>query len=346
MGTPAVEDPKPQEESTNWKMIGLVVLIVVLLIACGALIKFVFYPLDEPLDIQKATETTVPISKGEEDVATPEPTMTPEPTEKTSACKQTGTMSFLISGVDAPFTDEPKGADAIRLVKLDFSTSEVTVVALPRDLWVSTPALGYLDIAADRLGLTYYYGKENPPADSDEVVFGTNILAQTIYDNFGFVPVHYVTVHIDNFADIVDALGGITVTIPEEYQSANYLFSPGLQQLDGDQALEYSSNLLRQDTEWDRFDRQELILRAIYAKVTSPQFLMSIPELITEFSQTITTDLSPLEITDLSCLLNDVAMEDINYVDIDETMVTKQADSAVLQPNYAEISALLAEIFK
>jgi LCP family protein required for cell wall assembly len=345
MGTPAVEDPKPQEESTNWKMIGLIVLIVVLLIACGLLTKFVLYPLAEPLFIQKATETPT-LSDSDIEVITPEPTMVPEPTEKASACRQKGTMSFLVSGVDAPYTDEPKGADAIRLVKLDFSTSEVTIVALPRDLWVSTPALGYLDIAADRLGLTYYYGKENPPAGSDEVVYGTNILAQTIYDNFGFVPAHYLTVHIDNFDDIIDAIRGVTVTIPEEYQSVNYLFSPGVQQLDGDQALEYASNLLRQDTEWDRFDRQDLVMRAIYTKVTSPQILMSVPDLIKEFSQTITTDLSPLEITDLSCLLNDVTMEEINYVEIDQTMVTKKADSAILQPNYAKISALLAEIFE
>jgi LCP family protein required for cell wall assembly len=294
--------------------------------------------------IQEGTPTTTS-AEGEFSPEPQEPTKEPEPIEKASACRQIGTMDFLIIGVDAPYTDEPKGADAIRLMRIDYSTSEITVVALPRDLWVSTQSLEYLDIYSNRLGLTYHYAKENPPANSDEVVYGTTVLAQTIYDNFGFVPDHYFTVHIDNFDNVVDAIGGVTLTIPKEYQSVSYVFPPGTFQLNGDQALEYSSNLLRKDTEWDRFDRQELILRAIYRKVTSPQILMSIPELIMEFSETITTDLSPLEITDLSCLMKDVTMEDIKYIEIDQSMVTQQPDSPVLQPNYGEIAMMLQEIF-
>lgn len=344
MEAPIIEDPKPEEKNSMWKIVGLIVLIVVLLIACGVLTKFVLYPRAEALFIKQATETPLPTTPGVEE-PTREPTAVPEPTVKASACKQTGTMSFLVSGVDAPYTDEPKGADAIRLVHLDFETSEVTVVALPRDLWVSTPALEYLDISAERLGLTYYYAKENPSGNTDEVVYGTTILAQTIYDNFGFVPDHYITVHISNFDDIVDAMDGIEVTVPKEFKSVNYLFPVGLHQLNGEQALEYASNMLI-DTEWDRFDRQELVLKAIYDKVTSPQILLSIPGLISEFDETITTDLSLLEMTDLSCLLNEVGMQDILYVEVEQSMVTKQADSAVLQPNYAQITALLADIFK
>lgn len=341
MEAPSIEDPKPQEKKSNWKTIGLILLIVLLLVACGVLTKFVLYPLAEPLFIQTATETPLPTSAGQEAV---EPTSVPAPTEKASACKQTGTMGLLVLGVDAPYTDEPKGADAIRLVKLDFESSEVTVVALPRDLWVSTAALTYLDISANRLGLTYYYAKENPPADADEVVYGTTILAQTIYDNFGFVPDHYLTVKIGSFDDIVDAMGGINVTVAKEFKSVNYLFPAGLHQLNGEQALEYSSNMLI-DTEWDRFDRQELVLKAIYDKVTRPQILLSLPELISEFSKTVTTDLSVLELTDLSCLFDEVGMEDIQYVEVDQTMVTKQADSDILQPNYAQIAAMLSDIF-
>lgn len=330
------------ENNAPWKKVGLVVLIILLLVACGFLTKLVIIPMAEPLFVK--TSTATPVASGQE-VDTPEPTEEPAPTQKASACKQTGTMSFLISGVDAPYTSDPKGADAIRLVKLDFSAMEVTVVALPRDLWVTTSSLDYLDISANRLGLTYYYAKENPPASTDEVVYGTTILAQTIYDNFGFVPDHYITVHIDNFDDMVDAIGGLEVTIPQEYKSNNYLFPQGLLLLNGDQTLEYVSNFIK-DTEWNRFNRQDLILKSIYKKVTSPSILMSLPGLISEFGDTVTTDLSIMEIIDLSCMLDDVSMEDIHYVEVDQTMVTKQEDSPVLQPNYAEISAMLDEIFK
>jgi len=36
-------------------------------------------------------------------------------------CGNTGSMKVLVLGVDSPFGGVPKGADAIRLVKVDFS---------------------------------------------------------------------------------------------------------------------------------------------------------------------------------------------------------------------------------
>ena len=337
-----------EQKERRWKLVGLIALIIFLVAVCSFVGYRYFLPMAESLFIQEATATPT-VSQPVEDGETPPPptlapTDVPEPTKRASACTKTGTLDFLILGVDAPYTDEPKGADAIRLVHIDFSTSEVTVLAMPRDLWVTTPVLESLDINSERLGLTYYHAKENPPDEKDEVVYGTNALAQSLYDNFGFIPDHYITVHISNFPVIIEAIDGLTLSVPQEFKSVNYVFSPGMQNLNGDQALEYASNMLI-DTEWDRFNRQDLVLEAIMDKLTSPQIIVSIPELISEFDDTITTDLSLFEITELACLFDDVSMDAVNYVEIDQTLVTKDTDSDILFPDYGGIIDLLKEIF-
>lgn len=348
MGTSEANAPaQPVEEKTKkekknglsrWAIAGLVALVLLILLACAALSYFIFGPLGESLFISEATATPTSASSG--------PVPTSEPADRPSACAGTGTMKILVLGVDVPYTSEPKGADAIRLMHLDFTNSEVTVVAMPRDLWVDTPILQTLNIQNERLGITYYHAKEHPPADKDPTVYGTQVLAQVLYDNFGFVADHYITVHIDNFDNIVNAIGGVEVNVPTQYQSVNYVFSPGVQTMTGDQALEYASNLLRDDTPWDRFNRQDLLLQAIYDEVTSPQIITKIPNLVSEFSNTITTDFSVAQLTDLSCLLNEVSMDEVQYVEIEESMVTRQPDSPLLYPNYDEITTLLEGVFE
>ena len=339
---PPVEKEKKKKGISTWGLIGIVGLIVIALLACGGLSYLIFGPLGQSLFISEATPTPTMISVSTEPVPVP----TSEPTERASACFGTGTMKILILGVDAPYTDEPKGADAIRLMYLDFTNSEVTVVALPRDLWVSTPILNSLDIYNERLGITYYHAKENSPADTDESVYGTQVLAQVLYDNFGFIADHYITVHIDNFDEIVNAIGGVEVNVPQEYQSVNYVFSPGVQTLNGDQALEYASNLLRDDTEWDRFNRQDILLQALLDEITSPQILTKVPSLISEFGNTITTDFSIAQLTDLSCLLTEVSMDEVQYLEVDQSMAVPQPNSPILQPNSVEITNMLEGIFK
>lgn len=345
MGTSEENAPaKPVEKNekkkglSNWVIAGLIGLVLLVLLVCAGLSYVIFGPLGESLFISEATAT--PTSTGSE------PGPTSEPVERPSACARTGTMSILVLGVDAPYTDEPKGADAIRLMHLDFTNSEVTLVAMPRDLWVETAILQSLNIQNERLGITYYHGKENAPADKDPSVYGTQVLAQVVYDNFGFVADHYITVHIDNFDNMVNAIGGVEVNVPAQYQSVNYVFSPGVQTMTGDQALEYASNLLRDDTPWDRFNRQDILLQAIFDEVKSPQILTRIPNLVSEFGNTITTDFSVAQLTDLSCLLTEVSMDEVQYVEIGESMVTRQPESPLLYPNYDEISTLLDGIFE
>jgi LCP family protein required for cell wall assembly len=343
------EDDNSGQKNKNWRIILLVVVIGIVVVACTLLTELFIRPLAEPLFVRENTPTPTDIMVTEDSGGgAVQPTEAVEPTDSSdaSACSQTGTMSFMILGVDMPYSDPPKGADAIRLVQLDFSAMEATMIAVPRDLWVSTPVLNDQNIFSNRIGLTYYYAKQDVPDGNDETVYATTLLAQTLYDNFGFVPDHYMVLHLDNFDDIVDALGGITVEVPEEYESVSYIYTPGTVTMNGDQALEYASNLINDDTVWERLARQQLVIDSILEKVTSPSIIFNIPALITEFNDTITTDLSLSDMTDLSCLATDLDMNtDITTIELESPYVTPQEDSPVLLPDDEMIIDLFEATF-
>ena len=338
-----------KSNSKVWKIVLIVVAIGTLVVACTVLTELFIRPLAAPLFVNEETPTVTAIASVETPAATeqviPTDSAGATATWKPSACTETGTMSFLVLGVDMPTSDNPKGADAIRLIELDFTSMEATMIVVPRDMWVSTPVLNDQDLYSNRIGLTYYYAKEAAPSGNDEAVYATTLFAQTLYDNFEFVPDHYITFHLDSFDDIVDAMGGITVEVAEEYHSENYVFPAGALVMDGDQALEYASNLLNDDTVWERFARQEQVVDAILEQLTSPSVIFSLPGLITEFGDAVTTDLSLSDMTDLTCLAGDLDISDITTIELGNPYVTSAQDSDILMPDTELISELFADVF-
>jgi len=255
-------------------------------------------------------------------------------------CGNTGSMKVLVLGVDSPFGGVPKGADAIRLVKVDFSEKEIVVVAIPRDLWVSTGELAEHDIEEERLGLTYYYGKLY---SNDDETAATNILAQTIYDNFEVAPDYYFNIHMDSFAEMVDEIGGIDINIPARFHTPSGDIEAGAQTLDGLMTMEYARTMLI-DTEWDRLDRQNLVLHALRDEILSLDILPKVPELFAQFESVITTDLSPEQLVDLSCMVDEVPKESILLLEISSEMVEVD-DEGVMHPDFEKIIEFLQGIF-
>ena len=49
-------------------------------------------------------------------------------------------------------------ADVIRIFRLDFQEPSITLLAFPRDLWVSIPGLEEYGITAKRINTAYFYG--------------------------------------------------------------------------------------------------------------------------------------------------------------------------------------------
>lgn len=113
-------------------------------------------PLAEPLSLVLAA-TAVPATP-EAGQPTPPPTSVPS-TAKT--CGASGSLTVLVIGRDEHYWQPPYGADAVRVVKIDYSNKSVHVFAFPRDLLVQTPSLeAAYNFKEYRLGPLYTFIRE------------------------------------------------------------------------------------------------------------------------------------------------------------------------------------------
>jgi len=244
-------------------------------------------------------------------------------------CSGPPVMTLLAVGTDARSNSYNYGlADVIRIVRVDFVKAKVTILEFPRDLWVEIP-----DIADDidgqdheKLNQAYLYG--NPGFGYyDGPGEGPGLLARTLALNFGATTDRYVAVNMRTFEKIVDAVGGITVDLPDgmdgrtaEDRSARLVFPPGRQTLNGEQALTLAR--IRNDGVFERANHQNTVLCALQDKLTSPSVVVRIPALITSFNGAVQTDLTPEQLAQLACIGTKLKGEDIIFVSFPQELFT------------------------
>jgi LCP family protein required for cell wall assembly len=217
-------------------------------------------------------------------------------------------------------------ADVIRLVRVDFANRGVTVLEIPRDLWVEIP-----DIADnlngqdhEKLNQAYLYG--NPGFGySDDPAGGAGLLSRTLTLNFGTQIDHYVAVNMRTFAKIVDAIDGIEVTLPKTVDgrtaddtNERLLFPQGTHHLNGTQALTLAR--IRISGTFSRADNQDRVLCALREKITSPSVVANIPDLIQSFRGTVQTSLSPEELSQIACLSTQIEPQNTLFTSFPEEL--------------------------
>lgn len=297
-------------------------LIVIIVILTGFLLWFTQMGWRQPLGPALATPFGLPPTwtaapqSGDPLLSTPgidsalDALSTPDssPTVK-GKCGGYSPMYILVIGTDSRGDNYLYGlADVIRLVRVDFTTPKVTVLEFPRDLWVKIP-----DIADnlngqdhEKLNQAYLYG--NPGFGySDDPAGGPGLLARTLVLNFGTQIDHYAAVNMRTFEKIINAVGGIDVTLPDtvdgrtgDDQNDRLLFPQGSLHLNGEQALMLAR--IRIKGTFSRADNQDRVLCALRNKLTSPEVIPAIPDLIQAFKGSIQTSLSPEQLSQLACL--------------------------------------------
>jgi LCP family protein required for cell wall assembly len=255
-------------------------------------------------------------------------------------CNNAGSMVILGIGFDQTVED-PFGADTIRYIKADFDTPAITVVALPRDLWLQTAALAEQNISETTAGKLFYYSYQGTSGGiRHQLVTASTDLNQTLYDSFSIIPDNYATMELSSMTQLIDTVGGVDVNIPEAITVEGVTFQPGEQHLDGHQAMLYMRALPVTSSEWERFSRQDLVLIALYNKLLTPAILPKLGELIRIYHQSFVTDLSTAEAMDLACLIQTVSLENIQFKEIGPEMVSPGPEGSML-PNIPVITEFL-----
>lgn len=244
------------------------------------------------------------------------------------SCGVQGSTTILVLGESNPEPNEKRGADAIRLVKVDFDKKNVTVLGIPSSLVIRV-------IGKDTITLTYVYFQAKSAAKGDDqsrMLAATNALAQAFADHFGYIPEHYITINQQLFSTVVDTLGGITVNVPADVDATSDnkgYFKAGEQVFTGSRALDYvrfiNSNQGETKLEVGRLQRQNDVLKAILARAQQPENWGKAPQLVEQLYGNVVSDLNLKQMMDYACLYRDPAFQ-VSNLEIPSAVIVRAAD--------------------
>jgi len=281
-------------------------------------------------------------------------TVAPQPTIDTfgSQVLNNGqeTVNFLLIGSDKRSGTSFR-TDTMVIAILRPNDGQVSLISIPRDLWVSIPGWDN-----NRINTAYQHG-----ISTDYPGGGPGLLKDTIQYNLGIRIDHTAMVDFDGFRQIVDTLGGVDIPVscpytdwhlidptynPENEDNwALYTVEPGVIHMDGDLALWYARSRQR-SSDFDRGRRQQEVLRAIFTQALQTGTISRIPELYNNFISTIETDLGLGDILQLSLYAPKMTNADIRSYYIRPPYVSSwitDGGAYVLLPNQDLLSQLLTE---
>ena len=185
-------------------------------------------------------------------------------------------------------------SDSIMLLRVDPSRHRIVYLSIPRDLRATIPGHGDQKInAAMQIG-------------------GPALAIQTVQQFTGLPVNHVVVVDFGSFEKLIDAIGGVTIDIPENILSNRFdcpystqtrcqqwqgwSFRKGRQHLNGHQALIYSrvreNRLNPADTDITRGEHQQQVMQAALSKLASASTFFHLPLDGSSLLAPIATDLS------------------------------------------------------
>ena len=181
-----------------------------------------------------------------------------------------------------------RGQDQIIIATIDNNTKKLKLSSIMRDTFVDIPGYGEQKInAALALG-------------------GPELLMKTIKENFNFTLDKYVMVNFWGFEDIIDGIGGIEVDVKDyEIPEINKfigevrdvksppLTTPGLQHLDGQQALAYARIRKVGNGSYERTERQRRVLDIVAEKMMDVS-VTKYPGLLYDLLPSVKTNIEPL----------------------------------------------------
>ncbi|MEB3199060.1 MAG: LCP family protein [Synechococcaceae cyanobacterium] len=180
-------------------------------------------------------------------------------------------------------TDEGGGnTDVIATLRIDGGSTRITQI--PRDSYIESDQYGPIKINA-----LYSLG-------------GVQAVKSELSHRLGRPLQHHLVINLAAIRRLADQIGGIEVTVPKRMryvdhsQGLNIDLQPGRQVLRGRDLEGFLR--FRHDEMGDigRLERQQLALKALFRKLTSPEQLVRLPGLMMSGHRDLVTDLGPMEL--------------------------------------------------
>ena len=205
---------------------------------------------------------------------------------------------ILLVGSDSRKQGGAGRSDTMILVSVNEETEKIHMTSILRDCYVSIPKRGN-----NRINAAYAFG-------------GGGLLLDTIETNFAVDVDKYVAFDFYSFVDAVDSLGGIEIDVSEEEipvlneyvkelnklngraEQEYYVTQAGPQQLNGTQALGYARIRYVGNGDFQRTERQRMVIQKLFEKAKTMN-LLELNDLLNVLLPKIKTNLTEGEIVAL-----------------------------------------------
>jgi LCP family protein required for cell wall assembly len=241
--------------------------------------------------------------------------------------------NVLILGIDrTPEGTDIGRSDTIILLGVQPFTGQANMLSIPRDLWVRIPGYG-----ENRINAAHSFG------ELERTGYGAQLALATVRQNFGVGVSHYLRVRLAGFADVIDALGGVEITLDQP--AAGY--PAGTHTLNGEQALAFVRD--RTGDDFFRMQHGQLFIMAVINKMFNPLSWLRVPGAMIAMVQAIDTNIPIWDWPRLSiAMLRAVLFDGLHAVTIPREAVTPwvtDQGAQVLLPNWDLILPIVRELF-
>jgi LCP family protein required for cell wall assembly len=236
-------------------------------------------------------------------------------------------VNILVLGIDQRegMTD-PARTDTMLLFALDRQARTAGVLSINRDLWVRIPG-GQRE---GKINTAHFLGEvERVPGG------GPALAMQTIQAAFDVPVQYYIRLNFSAFEQLIDLIGGIDLNVEQaiddpDYPDAGFGYEPfhidaGWQHLDGRTALKYARTRATPGSDLDRVKRQQQVILAVRDKLLKekrlPQLLTQIGSLLSMYSGSIQTNLTPGQLRELIEFGAGIDRDKIYAVTLDEQSI-------------------------
>ncbi len=216
-------------------------------------------------------------------------------------------LRVLVMGLDDNWTDNDEvytagsRTDTLIGVNVNLADKQISVLSIPRDLWVYIPKDGYGKV-------NEAYGDGGPQRTEATVVKNLDVPA---FD-------YYVVLRLDATKNIINAIGGLDVNVEKDmdyddsWGQLHIHLRKGMQHLNGEQTVGYIR--FRHDPEGDfgRMRRQRQVVQLLARRFRDPSIALHLPALLAVIKNNIRTDMPFGKLYDLALAMRGVSPQAVH----------------------------------
>lgn len=244
-------------------------------------------------------------------------------------------INVLLLGIDPTHDDTAQGrSDTMILTSIPPLLPNPHMLSIPRDLYVDIP--GHYQ---NRINTAHFF------AEVEQAGTGPRAAAQAVALNFKISEPYTVRIQIDGFQKIVDAMGGVDVTLPVDMSG----LAAGEHHFDSTEALRFVRDRTGSD-DYFRQQRAQIFLKGATLQMLKPSNWERIPAVSAAVFDTIDSNVPFFYYPRIAYSLLFSAVRGFDMQTLDRyTMTTPwvtEGGGQVLLPNWDAIDPMIDKYFK